>query len=643
MSAVIRPPEVPLPPVANGRVVYRSAWQKGWRIPERLPLDDWADKNRVLPREGSSEPGRFRVERTPYVREIMQVLSPDHPAKRVVWMSSTQVAKTETGNNWLGYIFHQAPGPVMAIQPTQNLGKRYSKQRIDPMIEHTPVLRERIKPARSRDSGNTTLMKEFPGGILVIAGANSAVDLRSLPARYVFADEVDGYPDDVDGEGDPLTLAERRQSTFPRRKLFATSTPTIKDASRIEREFLGGDQRRYYVPCPHCDHSQVLRDENLQDDGTYLCEGCGRSIEHHQKTRMLERGEWIAENPEGAYPSFHLSALYAPIGLGYTWAEIAEERRKAFASGDRHAIQVYVNTLLGEAYEDESGKVDWQEVRERAGGFARREIPDGCLLLTAGVDVQDDRFAIHITGFGPAWSDESLYLRTWTVDYFEIPAEPGLEDEWLKIDKHALEPTFRNAYGVELRVTAAAIDTGGHHTQNAYNFCRARKSRLVLAIKGDRYPNKPIIASRPRPQDITARGRTVRHGVDLWFVGTDTAKGWIFSRLHADADKAPEDCRVRFPRDLDDEYYQQLTSERFDAPANRWRKLTGRRNEVLDCYVYSLAAAHHPAIRVSQLREADWQKLLEQVQPKNLDMFSRPAPAPRGRRFRSSGIDMSSR
>ena len=591
------------------RAFLRECLRETLEAPEPLTVDEWADEYRVLPPQASSEPGRWRTDRTPYLREVMRCLSAQDPCKRVVLMAGTQVGKTETGNNWLGWIMHQVPGPVMVVVPTQALAKRWSRQRLQPMIDATPVLAGLVKPARKRDSGNTTLLKQFPGGLLVIAGANSAVDLRSMPVRFLFADEVDGYPDDVDGEGSPLTLAERRTSTFPRRKLFIVSTPTIKDASVIEHEFLGGDQRHYHVPCPHCEHMQVLRDEQLHDDGMYECEACGKLIAHEQKNDMLARGEWRARNPGAPYPSFHLSALYAPVGLGYTWAEIAAERERANKSGRRELIQAYYNTLLGLPYEDESGKIDWKELRDRAGGYSSRTIPDGCMILTAAVDVQDDRFAVLILGWGRG-------ERCWVIDWFELPADPGLEDHWNKLDEHVLDRTFVNGYGVELPISAMAVDTGGHFTHMAYNYCRLRRHRKVLAVKGDRFPNRPIIAGRPSKQDVNTRGGILRDGVELWRVGTDTAKGAIYSKLAADAGEPDiERHSIRFPDDLQDDFFMQLTSERYDAKSNRWRRLSGRRNEVLDCFVYAYAAACHPSIRVHMLRKKDWDKIEQKIQP----------------------------
>ncbi|HFB98050.1 MAG TPA: phage terminase large subunit family protein, partial [Bryobacterales bacterium] len=280
--------------------IYNEAFDQGLRPDPPLTVSEWADKHRRLSARASSEPGPWRTARTPYLREIMDALSPASPIERVVFMKGAQVGATETGNNMIGYVIHHAPGPMLAVLPTVEMAKRNSRQRIDPLIEESEVLKGRVRPARSRDSGNTVLAKEFPGGILVMTGANSAVGLRSMPVRYLFLDEVDGYPGDVDGEGDPVALAEARTRTFSRRKIYVVSTPTIKGVSRIEREYEASDQRRYFVPCPHCGHMQWLQFERLRwekgepETAHYLCENCETPIEEHHKTAMLENGEWRA-------------------------------------------------------------------------------------------------------------------------------------------------------------------------------------------------------------------------------------------------------------------------------------------------------------------------------------------------------------
>jgi len=284
----------------------------------------------MLSGRASAEPGRYRTVRTPYMREIMDRLSPGDPTQRIVFMKAAQVGATEAGNNWIGFAIHQAPGPMLAVQPTVELAKRNSRQRIDPLIDESPELRERVKPARSRDAGNTMLSKEFAGGILIMTGANSAVGLRSTPARYIFLDEVDAYPASADEEGDPVTLAEARSLTFAhRRKVLLVSTPTIRGLSRIEREYEASDQRRFFVPCPHCGAMQWLKFDRLRwqkgrpETAEYHCEGCDAAIAEHQKTAMLEGGEWrataVAADPTTV--GYHLSALYSPIGW-LSWERI---------------------------------------------------------------------------------------------------------------------------------------------------------------------------------------------------------------------------------------------------------------------------------------------------------------------------------
>lgn len=601
-------------PVADGAEIYARAWKKGWESPEVLPLAEHADKYRILPREGASEYGRWRTDRTPFLREIMECLSSTHPSKRVVFMKGVQVGGTEVGLNWINQIIHQTPAPMMAIQPTSSMAKRWSKQRLQTMIDATPELRELIMPARSRDSGNTTLMKNFPGGVLVACGANSAAELRSMPVKYLFADEVDGYPDDVDGEGSPLSLAEKRTNTFPRRKILIVSSATIKDASVIEHEYNLSDQRKYYLPCPMCDHKQVLRDENLLDDGTYLCEHCGKPIEHYQKTQMLDRGEWRKHNPDSEVCGFHLSALYAPVGLGLTWLEIAKEREKA--RGNAELLQTYKNTLLGETYEDEHGKLDWEEIKQRAGNYKSRTIPIGCLILTAGVDTQPDRLHVNVWGWGRK-------EKRWLIDRVEITGDPEGDQVWKDLDK-ILDAKIRNEFQIDMKIQATCIDSGGHNTHAVYNYCRNNKTKRRYAIKGMSTKDKPIIAGRPSPQDLDYRGKKLKAGVDLWRVGSSTCKGALFTRLVSDGNKEPDEQSIKFPNDMPDEFYMQLTAERYDAKADVYRKLSGRRNEDLDCTNYAHAAAVHPSIRVHMLREADWEKLEARYQPVMGDLFAAP-------------------
>jgi phage terminase large subunit GpA-like protein len=365
-----------------------------------LTVSEWADRYRVLSQRASSEPGRWRTARTPYLKEIMDCLSSSSPVQRVVFMKGSQTGGTEAGNNFIGYVIHEAPGPMMAVAPTVELAKRNSKQRLDPLIEESEVLRERVKERRSRDSGNTVLSKEFRGGVLILTGANSAVGLRSMPARYLFLDEVDGYPGDVEGEGDPILLAERRSATFQRRKILLVSTPKTKGLSRIEREYEQSDQRRYFVPCPHCHERQTLELANLcwpegrPREAEYACAHCGGLIGERHKTWMLERGEWRPTAPgDGRTAGFHLSSLYSPVGW-FSWADAAEMYEQAQNTPD--LMKGLVNTVLGLPFEEEAEAPDWQRLYERRESYRIGVVPEPGLFLTAGVDVQKDRIEVEV-------------------------------------------------------------------------------------------------------------------------------------------------------------------------------------------------------------------------------------------------------
>lgn len=281
-------------------MIYATAFYAGLKPDPLLKVSEWADEFRVLSQTASSEPGKWRTERTPYLKEIMDSLSPSSSVERVIFMKGAQIGGTEAGNNWIFYVIDQTPGPMLVVQPTVEMGKRWSKGRFAPLIDSTPCLKSKVKDPRSRDSGNTVQSKEFPGGMVVITGANSAVGLRSMPVKYLFLDEIDAYSGDSGGEGDPVLLAIARTNTFKRRKIFLVSTPTVHGISRIEKEFESSDKRYFFVPCPHCNHYQVLKwpqikwENNDPKTAHYECTECKGKIENHQKTEMLSRGQWRA-------------------------------------------------------------------------------------------------------------------------------------------------------------------------------------------------------------------------------------------------------------------------------------------------------------------------------------------------------------
>ena len=523
---------------------------------------------------------------------------------------------------------------MMMVQSTEQTAERWSKQRLAPMIEDCPSLRKKIPPARSRDSGNTTLLKEWPGGLLVIAGSNSGAGLRSMPACYLVLDEVDAYPLEIENEGDPVAIAEGRTTTFPRRKAFLLSTPTIESLSRINKEWMASDQRHYHVACPHCGQEQTLEWENLHwtkgqpKEAVYHCSGCGVGIEEHHKTQMLADGKWIPTYLDRDVPGFHINALYNAIGLGLSWAELAELWEAS--AGDPAKEKAFRNLRLGLVTQDPNEKIDPDDLKSRAGGYQLREIPPGCLILTAGVDVQKDRFAIMILGFGRG-------RQMWIIDYVELPSDPTTEAAWVALDEH-LVTSIPNSRGIPMRIRMAAIDSG-YLTDHVLAYTRGRRSRAI-AVKGASTQGKPVI-NKPSKLDVTINGRTIKHGAEGWLVGADTAKVELFTILASDGKRDHDHERaLHFPDGLDESFYNSLTAEVWDPKKRQWVKIRPR-NEALDTWCYALAASRHPALRVHLAKESQWAQLEAVLEPQTMDLFAAaqkndepapgalPAPKPR--------------
>ena len=584
----------------DGALIYRAAFRDGLKPDPDLTVSQWADKYRMLSNKASAEPGPWRTDRTPYLKEIMDCMSANSAVQKVVFMAGAQLGKTEGINNVVGYMIAHAPGPALFVQPTIEMAKRLSKQRLDSLIHETPCLAEKVAPARSRDSGNTMFSKEFPGGILLLTGANSATGLRSAPCRWVLLDEVDAFPSDVDGEGDPCALAERRASTFSRRKIILTSTPMVKDTSRIETEYLASDQRRYYVPCPHCEHMQWLQWKNLQwRDGdprtaAYVCESCGTHIQEHYKSEMLRKGEWraTATSQDARTVGFHLSSLYSPLGWK-SWEEIVGEFLRA--KNDAPLLKTFVNTVLGETWEEETGaKLGADGLSERAEFYAAGEVPDGASILTAGLDVQDNRVAIGLYAWG---RDEEC----WLVSHTEIYGDPAGQKLWDQVDD-LLSRDYPHANGGRVKVAAVGCDSGGHYTSEVYAYARGRKGKGIFALKGQSVRNKPPIG-KPSKVDINYKGQVLKNSAEVYPVGTDTIKSTLFGRMKHNE---PGAGYIHFHAEAGQEYFKQLTAEKQVVryvkgfAIREWKKKAGDRNEALDCFVYSYAALHFLYMRFNR-------------------------------------------
>lgn len=621
-----------------------------------LAMSEWADAHRVLSKASSAEPGRWSTSRTPYLREIMDCLSPSSPVQDVVFQKGTQIGGTEVGLNWVGHTIDQGQGPMMIVLPTSNAAKKASKTRVGPMIADTPRLRGKVRDAKSRDSHNTTLLKEFDGGVLIFAGANSATELKSSPVGKLFLDEIEEYPADVDGQGDPEELAEKRSDTFARRKKYKVSTPTIV-GGRIDRAYKASDQRLYYVPCPLCAHEQHLRWEQLRwetrkrwevtraDDGVivevepgtdgaierdtgelvsvwYECESCHGAIHEHAKTQMLAAGRWIAHNPgPDRAAGFKLNSLYSPVGW-FGWRRIVLAWLRAQRDTSGALTRTFWNTILGEAYEEPGETIDehWLKRRIEAWRVGER-VPAGALLLAGGVDVQGDRLEVRVWGYG-------RNAETWLVDVQVLHGSPALDTTWQALEG-LLDKAYAHELGGKVRVHAIGIDAGdGNTTHFVRAFARKwRATRRVIALKGQAVAGKPLLG-KPTDQDVNWRGKVIKRGVQLWPMGSDTGKAAFYARLRIDE---PGPGFVHLPSGLADEEFKQLTAEKLTTryirghPKREWTLERGRRNEALDCRVMADAVAEYLGIR-----RARWDQLEAAVRVNTPDMFA-PDSAPSAR------------
>jgi phage terminase large subunit GpA-like protein len=579
---------------ANFRAAVARCW-KHFEPPPDLSVSEWAIRNRVMPKGTTPRPGPFRPEK--FQVEMMDaVLDPN--VHEIVVMKPTQVGYSDAVlNNICGYYVDCDPKPIMMVQPTIDNAKDYGKKRITPMIQACPALRARIKDATSRRAGNTLSLKEFPGGFLKLTGANSGAGLRSDPVPIVLLDEIDGYPLDVEGEGDPLAIATRRTDAFTDFKIVKGSTPAKpKGISPIEREFERSDKRRFHVPCPLCQYKQVLwwRDPATKqyrlyyeseviagqvkvrrDSVAFVCAKCNGKIPERFKQQMLNAGEWIAEFPDRPVVGFHLNALYSP--WRDNWVALAEEWAEANHEKNPEKLKAFVNLRLGETWEEQGDSIEAVTLKSRLEKYDA-EIPVGVGLLTASVDVQTDRLEAVVKGWGAG--EES-----WLVAYQQIFGDPGTADVWNELDTFLLS-TWETAGGQKAKVSSVMIDSGGQHTDSVYRFVAARQARRIFALKGSSEAGKEIVGK------FSVNNR---YRVKLFTVGTDTAKDRIFARLKI---PAPGPGFIHLPDFIEDEYLQQLTAEKAVRRYKRGRGTvreyikTRARNEALDLEVYALAALY---------------------------------------------------
>jgi len=570
----------------TARSEYRvwSLWTKFdalWSPPPEISVADWADRERRLSQESSVEPGRWVTDRAPYQRGIMDAIS-DPRQQDVVIMSAAQVGKSEVLNNTLGMHIDIDPCPMMMVQPTIDDAEDYSKDRIAPMIRDTPCLSVKVKDPRSRDSGNTLRHKKFPGGQLFLGGANSPSGLASKPIRLLLLDEIDRYPASAGSEGDPVLLARKRTQNFWNRKVVQVSTPTIKGLSRIEKLYESSTMEQWCVPCPKCGAAHPLEWANFDhkdlENIRLKCPSCGQYSGEQEWKSMQPRGRWVPRK-EHHVRGFHINAFSSPWT---SWRELVFAYQEAKKDGD-DAMKVWWNTVLGLTWEETGNAIEVENLEAHREEYDA-EVPDGVLILTCGVDTQDDRLEAEVVGWGPK-------KESWGICYRVFYGDPGQSLVWDALDEFLLS-LWSYSDGEQIGIACTCIDSGGHYTDEVYKFVKPRERRNVFAIKGSSVYGKPGV-SKP--------SRSNRRKVALFSLGVDALKGSLFSRLKAES-PGPGYCH--WPKELktnhrgyDLPYFKGLVSEKLvikrinGRMKMEWvKRYIGVRNEPLDVRVYATAA-----------------------------------------------------
>lgn len=583
----------------------------GMKPPEDLTVSQWADKNRRLTSESSAEVGKWRTSRTPYMFDILDSFT-DPLIEHIVVVAASQVGKSETINNMVGYCIDQDPGPILLIQPTIDDVKRYSEMRIAPMIRETRCLKRKVADPKSRDAANTKRQKSFPGGVLVMTGSNVAHDLSSMPIRYVFGDERDRWAKSAGSEGDPWELAVARTRTFYNKKMVEVSTPTVKGASAIENSYNLGTMERWKTECPHCGEYVEVKFDNIRfeyeaaEKGDkkifhitelfYVCPECGGISDEH--TMKSQPAKWVATVPEARKHhktrSFWLTAWVSPWA---TWESIVLQFLQA--GTDSSKLQVVYNTQFGELWEERGDMASEDDVMSRREVY-EAEVPDGVLLLTCGVDTQDDRLEYEVVG-------HRRFGETWGIKKGVILGRPDTEEVWERLDE-VLSHKYKFKSGVSLQISLTFIDEGGHFTQEVRQHCLARQSKRVFAIKGANRPDIPYTAP-PKKQKIVVNGKVIGQ-VWVYELGVNAGKQKIVDNLRVQSPGANY-CHFPLRDDYGKQFFKQLMSEHlvYDPKLKHpwsWQKIPGHeRNEAFDIRNYNLAAC--------EILSPDWDELEQKL------------------------------
>lgn len=557
-----------------------------------------------LSREDSNEAGKYHNDRAPYQREVLDTIW-KQARTTLVWAS--QLGKTLILKIILGYYMHQEPSPILYVMPTLPLARTFSKRRISPMLRDVPVLRGKVKEARAKDSTNNALEKTFPGGVLTIVGAKSAASLSSNPIRIVLGDERDKWDISAGDAGDPFALAVQRTQNFDNRRIVDLGTPGIKDISPLEDSFENSDQRYYHIPCPSCGEFQKLEFGQLKwmkdgegkvKDCWYECRGCKYKIVEQDKPQLLKHGQWIATFPDREHAGFHLNALYSPW---LTWKDFAQNWSDAKHSNNPEILKQVINEKLAEWWDDkESAAPPSHELAKRIESYTA--VPQRAVVLVGGVDVQENRLELLVTGWGEG-------EEKWHVDHQIIPGKSTQDSTWAALDR-ALSKTYTHESGVELSIVMVCVDSSAF-TDHVYRYCKARQTRNVYAIKGIAGP-EPIV-SKPKIQG--------KQKILLYRPGVDTIKAILYQQLQIPKPEhgAPQPGYIHFNKQCDEEYFKQLTAEKLKLVKGRHKWVQFRANEILDLWNYNYAAfkllnADIPKVAQSVARKAE-EKKGEQPKP----------------------------
>lgn len=564
-------------------------------------VSEWADSYRMLSSEAAAEPGRWRTERAPYQKAIMDAFT-ESDINVVVAKTASQIGKSDIMNNVIGRFSHLAPAPMMMLQPTIEMSQDYSKTRIAPMIRDTKVLKDIFKEVKSRETSNTILSKQFPGGRLIMAGANSPAGLASRPIKILLADEVDRFPKSAGTEGDPVGLAAKRMTTFWDRVMGLFSTPTNAGDSRIEDEYVTGTQEEWQHQCPNCDEWHLLThldmhtdyDSSIDKKGkkhvivkavTWRCPDCGFGFTETEMRQAAQK--YIAQNASAlakGVRSFFVNCFASPW---VNWSDVMQEWLEA--QGDPEREKVVVNTRFGEAYEPKGNFENHQQFMRRRENYGA-ELPDGVLLLTAAVDVQDNRLEYEICGWGMA-------EENWGIKKGVILGVPDTQEVWDMLDEQ-LDKEYRFASGKGLIVARTFIDSGGHYTKETYAYCKKRFTRQRFVVKGSSVPGVPLIHKY-------SKVKLVRGTIPLVMIGTDSGKQYIMDRLsieepgpkyfHWPLDES-DGIAMQLNRGYDEYYFKGLIAETKEPRRKngvlvyQWVNVAkDKRNEPLDLRVYNLA------------------------------------------------------